>query len=206
MARGWIRTNNIGIKSPIENCCTDLIQDPNFRALPLSYPHRIGRLFCAVCQSAEERRLYNENTQGWQDSNLQIWEPKSHALPFGDTPLLPDVYDPTNAISFTLSTYTCCHLSGGGRFRWRISLPLSAQTKAFQLLPYPGSCRLWTIQNGRNRTCIPGSMCATLPPVCHHCITFCCMMRHSILLINPIWNVVQHFYKNCYVTNWESGT
>lgn len=143
MARGWTRTNNYGIKSPIKNCCANLIRDSDLRALSVELPSPYWQII-ANLPSAMATQLTSPQFSGIWRSDITA-QNKGGAIrtrkPLGDgiktryvypisshpyNLLLPDVYDPTNAISFTLSTYTARHPSGKGRFRWRISSPLSA--------------------------------------------------------------------------------
>lgn len=47
------------------------------------------QIACSIMVPAGEKKYNTKSTcrkLGYPDSNREVWEPKSHALPFGDTP------------------------------------------------------------------------------------------------------------------------
>lgn len=86
------------------------------------------------------------------------------------TPLWCQMCIAYERLSLRFSLYTRCRLSGGGRFRWRISSPLLTRHRHFShchtKLP------ALDFRNCRNRTRISGGMGVPLPPVSCHLITF----------------------------------
>ena len=140
MARSWIRTNDTGITSPKEICCTNLIQDSKIPALPieLSSPYRwhtianlpYARATHLISPLRDVAQCHNCAKQPWVNSNHRITESKSVALNHLATGLDCQIYVRSYR-KHTPQPHTCILCSGNRSFRWRISLPLPTRHRHF---------------------------------------------------------------------------